>query len=303
MAGPTSKAGSEAVRRRCRRVQAVLAMTAPDGDSMVWEDLDSFASWSQGRSNRSNSWPGQWFSRSRWHCVLLPMAQILRDRMESSRRGSGDSWSDSPALESAGLMMTCSEADISSLLNSLCESMDLPEEDTAHVLLTAFHFLRQEDVRISDRNWRALLVTAIQTAIRPACGDGWDGKAAECKLLKSASHWWPWRRADEARKVFTAREAFGDGSMSKAQRLARFRELCKQAGVGEEDTLGMYTLNEVAAWGGEDAGALTSECSTVELETGGTREDASTGSLSRKSSTSTSNMPHTMSRVRLIVSL
>jgi hypothetical protein len=113
--------------------------------------------------------------------------------------------------------------------------MDLSEKSAGLVLLGAYHYLQAEDLKLTCKTWRSLVVTSLLVAVHTLC-ENKERERAKSKLRNSVAHWWSSRKADKALEVFTRRETFQKETLNQEKIASLYYDLRARAlGMSGQD--------------------------------------------------------------------
>jgi len=120
--------------------------------------------------------------------------------------------------------------------------MNLSEKSTGFVLLGAYHYLQAEDLMLTCRTWRSLVVTSLLVAAHMLC-ETTERDNAMAKLRNSVAHWWSAKKADSAFEFFTRRETFQKEPLNQHTLAALYFDLraraLEMAGQDDDSSSGL----------------------------------------------------------------
>jgi len=154
------------------------------------------------------------------------LAQALALRLE--RYDDGDRPGAAPA---AGMFVHPdavgggSEIDLHNCLMGLLGALDLEDGDTGIALLHVYHYVCAEDLPLSPRTWRPLLLAALTCAVEAAVGHSKEAEAAKLRLQRNVAHWWSSPFSDRALEAFTSRPSFQPAALGRSSLAALYFEL------------------------------------------------------------------------------
>jgi len=118
-----------------------------------------------------------------------------------------------------------SEIDLHNCLMGLLGALGLEDRDTGIALLHVYHYVRAEDLPLSPRTWRPLLVAALTCAVEAAVGHREEAEAAKRRLQRNVAHWWASPFSDRALEAFTSRPSFQRAALGRSSLAALYFEL------------------------------------------------------------------------------
>lgn len=189
-------------------------------------------------------------SRPKWRRMLRAAAQALGKQLQDANRSELGGFSD---LEAAFLHPDAggggTEVDIHQCLRQLLEDMALSDEDTGTILIGLYHFMQADDLPVSTRTWRPLIVTALLASVDLCLGE--KSEPAKEKLRRSVVHWWPQHKADHAYNVFTLRENFTSSLLTPSVRMTCYLALREQglnmSHAGDSTTSAVFSFEASVA--------------------------------------------------------
>jgi len=138
------------------------------------------------------------------------------------------------------------QADFGSLLLSLLEACGLDDEDSGTVLMGMYTFVQANDLPMTARTWRVLIVTATLASVKGFLSDRTMAAKAEARLREAVVHWWPKANADKALKVFTGRPSFRQHSLTpSACADCYFTLRAKGLEMGDDDKSAAFAVRSV----------------------------------------------------------
>jgi len=120
-----------------------------------------------------------------------------------------------------------SQMEIHLCFRGALETMELSDASAASVLVGAYYYLQAEDVVLTTRSWRSLVVTSLLAAASVLC-EGAERERAVGKLRRVAACWWSEAKVNRALQVFRLRDAFVQDPLSEQKISALYSELHAQ---------------------------------------------------------------------------
>jgi len=165
----------------------------------------------RGRSQPPSSDVSSYLLRPKWHRLVMAVASVLASRTEAD--------DDSHCVDTADTFCSMfihpdavgggTERDLRTCLTGWLEVLDLEDSDTGFVLLHAYHFLQTDDLPLSSRTWRPLMVTCILLAVEVVLGCTARDKEAKVKLQQHVAHWWSGPLAEGALRACSRHISLG----------------------------------------------------------------------------------------------
>jgi len=222
---PAPVGGGAAASHTSRlRTAAAILLDVTGVDGIAGEEQspqsfdDSIGGGRRGRSEAGSSEVSSHLLDPTWRRLLKSMSKSLSTRLSAAEgltEGKGVSVASTPSnplLEAALLSGDGggggSEADFENFLGDIFECLQLKDRDSGHLLLLTYFHLQPEDVPLSARTWRPLLVTALNIGAIHALPDCFTREVARKKLAERVRHWWSNAQINAATEAFRARTSF-----------------------------------------------------------------------------------------------
>mmetsp|Transcript_13727 Transcript_13727/g.39537 ORF Transcript_13727/g.39537 Transcript_13727/m.39537 type:complete len:355 (-) Transcript_13727:73-1137(-) len=177
----------------------------------------SFECRADARSEAGSSAVSSHLGAPTWQRMLRPFALAMSKRLaaaeaEQDSRATG---STAPVDEPLEAILTNKDgggggnvSDVEHLLSNALEAINLSDKETGFVLLTSFYHLQPNDLPVTSRTWRSLLLVVLHIAIGQTVTNGTRAEVSRYELMKHVRHWWSPKQMESARETFESRGNF-----------------------------------------------------------------------------------------------